>query len=620
MIPLGTRLDDTSFDALVALARRRLPALAPEWTDYNYHDPGITIVELLAWVADSQVYSLARNRNDERLAMARLLGAEPGGAIPGRGLLYPLEPPAAARSIGPGQVLKPMRDAAPRMETAETITLLPLEIGRLTTRMAGAAPIDHTAANLRPRAPFEPFGSEGQGELWIELKPVGNPQLGEDNRLSLGFELEPGSRTDDPAAVDVAANIEVVDETGKPLDQIQDSTLGLQRNGVLILSLGEDRLRKPIIVRPKAGYPIRPRLVQVMPNALPVEQRASFALDRPGNGRPGQRFELTPASLFDADEPLEGRTWRLVDGEESVRIASSDGRDEQRWKRGSLDDAGPEDYLYSVDERADGSRLTVRFGNGVNGKKPGLDDRIAIALHLSCGRQGAVRKPVEWLLAPQGIRWRNASAIGGGRDAQSVKQAISAARSTLRNERVLTTADELLRALAPLKAPLRIGRAEVEEGWEPGLRRPRMTATRTLIVGHELAGAETAEWLRAIRRSLAGRIAVGERLVVAPPRYVPFRIAVDAQAAPGADPATVAKSIANELGRRLRPRPIAWPLGRDVDPTAVAGWVRRLDGVGPSVRVRIIAEGREQNPLAIGRGALPKLVEAPEIHVREPRG
>ena len=82
MIPLSPHLDDIDFDALLALARARLPALAPEWTDYNHHDPGITLVELLAWVANSQVYSLARNRLDERLAMARLLATAPRGAIP----------------------------------------------------------------------------------------------------------------------------------------------------------------------------------------------------------------------------------------------------------------------------------------------------------------------------------------------------------------------------------------------------------------------------------------------------------------------------------------------------------------------------------------------------------
>ena len=38
--------------SLLAFARERIPTL-PGWTDHNVSDPGITLVELLAWVADA---------------------------------------------------------------------------------------------------------------------------------------------------------------------------------------------------------------------------------------------------------------------------------------------------------------------------------------------------------------------------------------------------------------------------------------------------------------------------------------------------------------------------------------------------------------------------------------
>ena len=38
---------DRRFDDLVETGRSRLPSLAPRWTDYNAHDPGITLMELL---------------------------------------------------------------------------------------------------------------------------------------------------------------------------------------------------------------------------------------------------------------------------------------------------------------------------------------------------------------------------------------------------------------------------------------------------------------------------------------------------------------------------------------------------------------------------------------------
>jgi hypothetical protein len=55
---LSPNLFDKRFDDLVEMGRSRLPSLAPEWTDYNAHDPGITLMDLLA--VPSAVYSFAR--------------------------------------------------------------------------------------------------------------------------------------------------------------------------------------------------------------------------------------------------------------------------------------------------------------------------------------------------------------------------------------------------------------------------------------------------------------------------------------------------------------------------------------------------------------------------------
>jgi hypothetical protein len=49
-------LDDRTFDRLVDEARRRIPVYAPEWTDHNVHDPGITFLELFAWLTEMQLY------------------------------------------------------------------------------------------------------------------------------------------------------------------------------------------------------------------------------------------------------------------------------------------------------------------------------------------------------------------------------------------------------------------------------------------------------------------------------------------------------------------------------------------------------------------------------------
>src|SRR6185503_1700835 len=53
-------LDDKPFSQITEEARLLIPSASPEWTDHNVHDPGITFVELFAWLAEMQHYRLNR--------------------------------------------------------------------------------------------------------------------------------------------------------------------------------------------------------------------------------------------------------------------------------------------------------------------------------------------------------------------------------------------------------------------------------------------------------------------------------------------------------------------------------------------------------------------------------
>ncbi|MGI5132200.1 hypothetical protein ACQEVB_35725 [Pseudonocardia sp. CA-107938] len=79
-IPLPV-LDDLTFDDLVAQARARIPALAPGWTDHNPGDPGITLVELLAWLTEMLVYGVEQIPDAHTVAFLRLLNG-PGWTPP----------------------------------------------------------------------------------------------------------------------------------------------------------------------------------------------------------------------------------------------------------------------------------------------------------------------------------------------------------------------------------------------------------------------------------------------------------------------------------------------------------------------------------------------------------
>ena len=57
-------LDDRSYDQLADEARSLIARYFPAWTDYNQSDPGITLLQLFAFLFEAAIYQL--NRIPER--------------------------------------------------------------------------------------------------------------------------------------------------------------------------------------------------------------------------------------------------------------------------------------------------------------------------------------------------------------------------------------------------------------------------------------------------------------------------------------------------------------------------------------------------------------------------
>jgi hypothetical protein len=70
-------LDDSEFEELVEDARKRIPVHSESWTDHNAHDPGITFLELLAWVTESDIYQLDRLTDAHIEQYLQLVGVSP---------------------------------------------------------------------------------------------------------------------------------------------------------------------------------------------------------------------------------------------------------------------------------------------------------------------------------------------------------------------------------------------------------------------------------------------------------------------------------------------------------------------------------------------------------------
>src|SRR5256714_7683807 len=143
-------LDDRRFQQFVDDAKRFIQQRAPEWTDHNVSDPGITLVETVAHMADQIVYRLNRVPDKNHLAFLDLVGIV-------------LFPPSAARTDVTFWLSAPRQDvvrvpagaevATVRTESQEAVVfaterdlaVVPCELRYLMTQTRGEAVTDMTA-------------------------------------------------------------------------------------------------------------------------------------------------------------------------------------------------------------------------------------------------------------------------------------------------------------------------------------------------------------------------------------------------------------------------------------------------------------------------------------------
>jgi hypothetical protein len=70
------KLDERTFKDLFEGARTRIPNYLPEWTDWNESDPGITLLQLQAWLTETLLYQLNRLPELYYVKFLQLLGIE----------------------------------------------------------------------------------------------------------------------------------------------------------------------------------------------------------------------------------------------------------------------------------------------------------------------------------------------------------------------------------------------------------------------------------------------------------------------------------------------------------------------------------------------------------------
>jgi hypothetical protein len=118
-------LDDRNFEQLFEEAKRRIAVHTPEWTNFE-SDPGITLVQVFAFLTDSLLYRANRIPERNRVKFLQLLGVglQPAAAADGIIAIRNERGPVESLSLLPGVVV-----SASNVDflTRDAVTVLPLE-------------------------------------------------------------------------------------------------------------------------------------------------------------------------------------------------------------------------------------------------------------------------------------------------------------------------------------------------------------------------------------------------------------------------------------------------------------------------------------------------------------
>jgi predicted phage baseplate assembly protein len=627
---IDTRRYDDIMTEVKARIARYTPEWKPLWTDYNDSDPGITMVQVFAWLTDMMLYRLGRVPELNYLKFLELLNIELLPAEPATAeISFPVkvEPPVTRAFVDVPlrtQVAATGEDGAPVVfETDRAIHALTVMLDTVLTHDG----IEYKPVLLergRSAQGFEPFGRAPGRDHALFLGfiyPPGagpNPSSFPTGELDLAFWMcgtdAPSSyscglsRSSHPSA-DLAW--EYWTSAGwRTLSLLQDETQALTRSGHVRFRLPAAGTLAQNQFGPaatphywirarveRATYERPPCLLAIRTNTVSATQAETVRNEVLGgsNGSRNQRITL-------AHSPVIHDTLRLFIDEGSGAV---------EWTRvADFYASGPKDLHYML-QRTTGE---IRFGDGINGHAPAANadqpesNIVAREYRFGGGKAGnaAAGAITNLLTTIQGIDdsgVTNLFPAVGGRDEERLEDAkLRAPRSIKSRCRAVTAGDFELLA----EAAANIKRAKALPLWHPGFPGVKVPGVVSVIV---VPDAETARekrvpnplpsegTLRNVCEYLNQARLITTELFVLPPTYQLVSVRVEVIAEPSADLAKLRVSIEEKLADYFHPLiggedDKGWPFGGDIyfsrvfQKITVPG-VRRVD------RVIISVDGRE---------------------------
>jgi predicted phage baseplate assembly protein len=604
------KLDDRQFQDIVDEAKKRIPHYCKEWTDHNVSDPGVTLIELFAWMTDVILYRMNQMPDRHYIKFLEMFGITLNEPVPAS---VPVTFWLSAPQTTPAMIPAGTEVASTQTETERSIVftttddfrIVPPELSKVLSRVGSTKEKDKKSYRKqvlrRVLAGFEGF------EVF---SPV--PQI--DDALYFGFENDLSRhvlRFDlafDPA---VGAGVDPTlppyvweASTGKEGDRwitcaVEfDTTSGMNSPGRIQIhtpDMGKYSVDKDDLywIRARVGtispedkaegkrpYQETPRLrklkVESVGGTAPAIHAQVVKREFLGqsDGSPGQRFylQVTPILTRQPEETLQ------------VQV---EGEPPKNWIEVSdFADSGAEDRHFTLDSVTGEVRLgpAVRQQDGaikLYGVIPPRGANLIFARYRFGGGQvGNVQTGILNTLKtaiPFIGRVNNLEPAWGGLDPETLESAMMRAPAMLRSrDRAVTESD--YEFLARQALPARIGRVKCLQPRpsEPGrvpvaqvfvLVIPRVPQPWGFMTPEQLS--PDPDDITTLSAYLDERRLLTTRLDVRQPEYKWVSVTVKLRAAPGAEEQAVERDVMARLYRFLNPltggmNGKGWPFGRDL--------------------------------------------------------
>jgi hypothetical protein len=184
MIPTPN-LDDRRFEDIVDEAIRLIPQYCPEWTNFNKSDPGVTLIELFAWMTEMVLYRLNRVPDLNYLAFLNMMGIRLQPPQPSRTIVqFGISPKTDMVTIPAGSRIATQPEGelpAIMFETERPLTALNNKLVRCMSQHAKTFS-DNTPVLEGDGGAFEIFGGARSIERFLYL---GDERFGTFNEASI---------------------------------------------------------------------------------------------------------------------------------------------------------------------------------------------------------------------------------------------------------------------------------------------------------------------------------------------------------------------------------------------------------------------------------------------------